>query len=60
VWRRNIGGADDCFDDGEGKGEGFGFENGSEGSRYLERGEESGAHCEVSFRGPDDEDEEVG
>jgi hypothetical protein len=60
VWRRDIGGADDRFGDGEGKGEGLGFENGSEGSRFLERGEERDAHCEVSFRGPDDGDEEVG
>ena len=28
MWRRNIGGADDCFDDGEGKGE-VGWESGA-------------------------------
>jgi hypothetical protein len=50
VCRLEMGGAC-CF--GDGKGDGPGFENGS-GSE----GEERGAHCGVSFLGP--EEEEVG
>jgi hypothetical protein len=45
VCRLEMGGAC-CF--GDGKGDGSGFENGS-GSE----GEERGAHCGVSFLGPE-------